>query len=55
MKKNGAQKKKRLLWIVIPVAVFALLLSAALIYLESYMTTDMNEYYCFCVWRNLLL
>lgn len=36
MKKNGAQKKKRLLWIVIPVAVFALLLSAALIYLESY-------------------
>lgn len=36
MKKNGAQKKKRLLWIVIPVAIFALLLSAALIYLESY-------------------
>lgn len=40
MKKNGAQKKKRVLWIVIPVAVLAVLLSASLIYLENYYHAD---------------
>lgn len=40
MKKNGAQKKKRFLWIVIPAAILALLLSASLIYLESYYHAD---------------
>ena len=34
------QKRKRTLWIVIPVAVFSLLLSASLIYLESYYRAD---------------
>lgn len=39
MKRNGGHKRK-ILWIVIPVAVFALLLSACLIYLENYYHAD---------------
>jgi len=40
MKRKDGRKRKRLLWIVIPVAVFALLLCASLIYLESYYHAD---------------
>ena len=40
MKRKDGRKRKRLLWIVIPVAVFALLLCASLIYLESYYRAD---------------
>lgn len=39
MRRDG-RKRKRILWIVIPVAVFALLLCASLIYLESYYHAD---------------
>ena len=39
MKRNGGHKRK-ILWIVIPVAMFALLLSACLIYLENYYHAD---------------
>ena len=40
MKRKDGRKTKRFLWIVIPVAVFALLLCASLIYLESYYRAD---------------
>ena len=40
MKRKDGRKRKRILWIVIPVAVFALLLCASLIYLESYYHAD---------------
>ena len=40
MKRKDGRKTKRFLWIVIPVAVFALLLCASLIYLESYYHAD---------------
>ena len=40
MKRKDGRNAKRFLWIVIPVAVFVLLLSASLIYLESYYPAD---------------
>ena len=40
MKRRDGRKTKRFLWIVIPVAVFALLLCASLIYLENYYHAD---------------
>ena len=40
MKRRDGRKGRRYLWIVIPVAVFALLLCAGLIYLESYYRAD---------------
>ena len=40
MKRRDGRKNRRYLWIVIPVAVFALLLCASLIYLESYYHAD---------------
>lgn len=40
MKHGGRQNKRRFLWIVIPVAVFALLLAGSLIWLESYYHAD---------------
>lgn len=40
MKKNGVQKKRKILWIVIPAAVLVLLLSGMLIYLETYYHAD---------------
>ena len=39
MRKDG-RKRKRILWIVIPVAVFVLLLCASFIYLEQYYRAD---------------
>lgn len=58
MKKNGAQKKKRVLWIVIPVAVLAVLLSASLIYLENYYHADDDAIAAFsadrAVWERTL-
>lgn len=40
MKRRDGRKRRRYLWIVIPVAVFALLLCAGLIYLERYYHAD---------------
>ena len=40
MERKNGRKKRRYLWIVIPVAVFTLLLCASLIYLESYYHAD---------------
>ncbi len=40
MKRKDGRKKRRYLWIVIPIAVFALFLCAGLIYLESYYHAD---------------
>ena len=40
MKRKDKRKSKRFLWIVIPVAVFALLLCFSLVYLESYYRAD---------------
>ena len=52
MKQNG-KHQKRALWIVIPVAVFALLLSASLIYLESYYHADDDAIAAFSVERTV--
>lgn len=52
MKQNGKHQKKAL-WIVIPVAVFALLLSASLIYLESYYHADDDAIAAFSVERTV--
>ena len=40
MGRENGPKKRRIFWIVIPVAVFALFLCASLIYLESYYHAD---------------
>lgn len=40
MERKTGRKKRRILWIIIPCAVFALLLCASLIYLESYYHAD---------------
>ncbi len=52
MKKNGAQKK-RILWIVIPVAVLSVLLSASMIWLETYYRADMKTIAAFSADRTV--
>lgn len=52
MKQNG-KHQKRALWIVVPVALFALLLSASLIYLESYYHADDDAIAAFSVERTV--
>jgi hypothetical protein len=52
MKQNG-KHQKRALWIVVPVALLALLLSASLIYLESYYHADDDAIAAFSVERTV--
>ena len=52
MRKDG-RKKRRIFWIAIPVAVFALLLCASLIYLESYYHADDEAIATFSVDRTV--
>ncbi len=54
MKKNGVQKKRRILWIVIPAAVLVLLLSGMLIYLETYYHADEDMIAAFSADRTVL-
>ena len=53
MKRKDGRKKRRYLWIVIPVAIFALLLCAGLIYLENYYHADDEAITAFSVNRTV--
>lgn len=54
MKRRDGRKTKRFLWIVIPVAAFALLLCASLIYLESYYHADDDAIAAFSADRTVM-
>ncbi len=54
MKKNGVQKKRKILWIVIPAAILVLLLSGMLIYLETYYHADEDAIAAFSADRTVL-
>lgn len=53
MKRRDGRNNKRFLWIVIPVAVFALLLCASLIYLENYYHADDDAIAAFSIDRTV--
>lgn len=54
MKRRDGRKTKRFLWIVIPVAAFALLLCVSLIYLESYYHADDDAIAAFSADRTVM-